>query len=327
MNSAWAIALAGLAACANTASLRVRNDIGDLNSDYNHGTELNGWWDVAAPGAPTWASALITSTPFDWLGTSFGLLPAPPDAFERHQALHWRVGQLMFVPTNISIAPPDPRDRPYGGWLYTGLANETLAIDPDDTRRHDQRTRVEVNVGIVGPSSLSEVVQSEWHGFWGLTDPKGWSAQIKDEPTLLIAVQRDLRLAFGKLSATHEWDLAGHFDWNAGNLRTSANLGGVWRLGKELPRDFGFRSRPTGAGGGSVFVFGDVHAIAQDLFLDGNTWKSSPSVDKEPFVGEFGLGFDIDVNRLQLRVGHLWRSEEFETQHGSQGVWFFELAL
>lgn len=305
----------------------MRNDIGDLNSDYNHGTELNGWWDVAAPGAPTWASALITSTPFDWLGTSFGLLPAPPDAFERHQALHWRVGQLMFVPTNISIATPDPRDRPYGGWLYTGLANETLAIDPDDTRRHDQRTRVEVNVGIVGPSSLSEVVQSEWHGFWDLTDPKGWSAQIKDEPTLLIAVQRDLRLAFGKLSATHEWDLAGHFDWNAGNLRTSANLGGVWRLGKELPRDFGFRSRPTGAGGGSVFVFGDVHAIAQDLFLDGNTWKSSPSVDKEPFVGEFGLGFDIDVNRLQLRVGHLWRSEEFETQHGSQGVWFFELAL
>lgn len=310
--------------------MRLRNDIGDLTSDYNHGTELNHWRDVKASD-DGWLSAALRSDAVTWLGDAAGLLPSLPSEFDRRDAVHWRLGQLMFVPEKISQATPDPRDRPYAGWLYTGLASERLALDPDATRRHDQRARVELNLGILGPSSLSDDVQIQWHEIWDLSKPRGWGHQLKDEPTLLVAAQRDLRLAWGEAFGTHEWDLAGHFDWNLGNVRTSANVGAVARFGKALPRDFGFRSRPdpeVGAGGGSVFLFGDVHAIAQDLFLDGNTWKDGPSVDKEPYVGEWGLGFDVNLGAVQLRLGHLWRSREFETQADAfEGVWFLEAVL
>lgn len=321
------MALALCTACAGTSSVRVRNDIGDITSDYNHGSELHHWQPITGND---WKAELADARPVELLGASLGLLPRLPPDFEHQRALHWRVGQLMFVPQNISTATPNPRDRPYAGWLFAGLAVETLALDPDDVRRRDQRARVELNVGIVGPSSLSDAVQTQWHAFWDLPEPLGWDSQLRDEPTLLIAAQRDLRLAYGELGREHAWDLAGHLDWNLGNLRTSANLGAVARLGKQLPRDFGYRSRPdpnVGAGGGSLFVFGDVHAVARDLFLDGNTWKSGPSVDKEPFVGELGLGVDFNIDQVQLRLGHMWRSEEITTQAGTNGVWFMELVL
>ena len=312
-----------LPACAGTTSVRLRNDIGDLTSDYNNVAELNHWVPREAP----WPHLVEAST--SALATALGLLPAPAD-FERRDALHLRLGQLFFVPEDIASPVPSPRDRPYAGWLYAGAATETLYLDADSARRRDQRARVELGVGIVGPSSRADDVQIQWHEAFGLTDPKGWHTQLRDEPTLLLAVQRDLRLWFGDAGDAHEWDASGHLDWNLGNVRTSANVGALVRFGKHLPRDFGFRSRPDpddGAGGGSLFMFGDAHAIARDLFLDGNTWKDSPSVDKEPFVLEGGLGLDADLAGFQVRFGHLWRSPEFELQDDVQGVWFLEVVL
>lgn len=306
-----------LAACSGTRSLRLENDIGDLQNDYNHGTELR-WWRSEEESGPL-------ERGFSRLA-AVELLGVPAGAATRSET-RVRLGQLMFVPVDISRKNPDPRDRPYAGWLHAGVASERLALDSDDTRRRDRRSMVEIDLGIVGPSSLSEEVQTNWHEFWDLTDPRGWDSQLKDEPALLFTVQRDRRLGYGTVGEAHAWDASGHVDWSLGNLRTEAVVGGALRLGKDLARDFVLRSAPSGAGGGSLYAFGDLHAVAQDLFLDGNTWKDSPRVDKRPLVGVLGLGFEFNINSLHLRLAHLWRSKEFFGQDGTRSVWVLELGL
>ena len=306
-----------LAACSGTRSLRLENDIDDLQHDYNHGTELR-WW-LPEEDAGAIAGGFASSRLVNYFAGS-----TTP---ETERLVRLRLGQLMFVPVDISARNPDPRDRPFAGWLHAGVASERLTIDPDDTARSDRRALVELDLGILGPSSLNDEVQTNWHEFWGLTPPLGWDAQLQDEPTLLFSVQRDRRLAYGTAGDRHAWDLAGHFDWSAGNLRTAATVGGALRFGKDLPRDFTMRTAPRGAGGGSVFTFGDLSYIAQDLFLDGNTWKDSPSVDKRPLVGEVGLGFEFDIDRLHFRLAHLWRSKEFFGQDGTRRVWVLELGI
>src|SRR5258706_2902490 len=56
------------------------------------------------------------------------------------------VGQRIYTPTNTDIADPDPRDRPYAGWLYA-------MVD----RRLDTRGTIDhltFSLGLLGPPSL-----------------------------------------------------------------------------------------------------------------------------------------------------------------------------
>ncbi len=61
-----------------------------------------------------------------------------------------------------------------------------------------------------------------------------------------------------------------------------------------------------------------MHArlVARDVFLDGNTWVDSPSVDKWPLVGEGTAGLALRWFGLRLAYTYVWRSEEFHGQDG-----------
>ena len=317
LRSALPVLVAGLTACTGTRALRLENDIGDLENDYDHNTELR-WWLPEADAGPV-ARAYSRST----LVAALVGETAP----DTEASVRLRLGQKMLVPVDISTPTPDPTDRPYAGWLHAGLAAERLTLDADPLRRSDRRASVELDLGVVGPSSLADHVMIEWHHFWELADPNGWDSQLKDEPALLFSVERDRRLGYGRVGEDHAWDLAGYFDWSLGSLRTKAALGGSARFGKDLARDFPLRSAPRGAGGGSLFAIGEVRYVLQDLFLDGNTWRAGPSVDKLPIVGDIGLGFEFDVLGVHLRLAHIWRSKEFEGQVGTRAVWVLDLGL
>ena len=67
------LALALCTACAGTSSVRLRNDIGDITSDYNHGSELNHWQPIASAD---WKADLANARLVELLGDSLGLLPS-----------------------------------------------------------------------------------------------------------------------------------------------------------------------------------------------------------------------------------------------------------
>lgn len=319
-NRTWVALLLCLASCGAHRSLRVENDLGDLQHDYNHGTEI-AWTSRASE-----ASGLAQK----WLDTGLVDLLSVPDNETSRMGVRWRIGQLLMVPVDIALEIPNPRDRPYAGWLYAGLAAERLNLDANDLRRMDSRSSVELNLGIVGPSSLNEQVQTDWHKLAGLTEPNGWGSQLKDEATVMLTAQRDRRILYNEFESGHAWDLTGHVDGRLGNLHTEVALGGALRFGKHLARDFPMRTQASGAGGGSLFAFGEMRGVAHDMFLDGNTWRhvsDGPSVEKETLVGDIGLGLEFNIKALHMRLAHVWRSEEFESQDGSRAVWILELGL
>jgi hypothetical protein len=119
-----------------------------------------------------------------------------------------------------------------------------------------------------------------------------------------------------------------------GNVQTYANAGGTLRLGLNLPSDFGVQlARPGSVGGSpaddldprvaldrnfSLFIFGaaDGRAVARDIFLDGNTFRASRSVDKKPFVADLSTGAGLIAGRWQLTYTQVWCTQEFKTERG-----------
>jgi len=101
--------------------------------------------------------------------------------------------------------------------------------------------------------------------------------------------------------------------------------GAVVRLGWRLPADFGADLiRPGGgnmANDGSpdrfsfyTYASGEVRAVARDIFLDGNTWRDSPSVPKRPVVADFSLGFVLHWPEFQLAYTQNYRTKDYYGQ-------------
>jgi lipid A 3-O-deacylase len=235
-------------------------------------------------------------------------------------------GQNIYTPREITLIRPDPVDRPYAGWSYLELdfVSKTPAVS--DT--------VAIQFGIIGPHSLSEDSQRLVHKTMGSPLPRGWDYQLRDEMGVNFVYERRWRLYARALLQHVGIDLVPHAGASIGNVQTYANAGGTLRLGLNLPSDFGVQlARPGSVGGTpaddldprvaldrnfSVFIFGafDGRAVARDIFLDGNTFRASRSVNKEPFVADLSNGAGLIAGRWQLTYTQVWRTREFKSQRG-----------
>lgn len=236
-------------------------------------------------------------------------------------------GQNIYTPRDTLAVVPDPKDRPYGGWSYLELAfvSKTQAIS--DT--------IAFQAGLIGPHSLAEDTQRLVHNFTDSPRPRGWDYQLRDEVGVNVAYERRWRMYARSLYQTIGIDLVPHAGASLGTVQTYANAGGTVRFGYNLPSDFGVQlARPGSVGGTptddldprvaldrnfSVFAFGaaDGRAVARDIFLDGNTFRESRSVDKEPFVADLSAGIGVIAGRWQLTYTQVWRTREFETQRSA----------
>ena len=58
--------------------------------------------------------------------------------------------------------------------------------------------------------------------------------------------------------------------------------------------------------------------MARDIFLDGNTFRDSHSVDKEPLVGDLAAGVSVNWKNTALTYSYVLRSKEFKAQEDEQ---------
>jgi hypothetical protein len=65
-----------------------------------------------------------------------------------------------------------------------------------------------------------------------------------------------------------------------------------------------------------VFGFGAVNgrAVARDIFLDGNTFTDSHSIDKNYFVADIAAGLAVNYKRFIMTWTQVMRSKEFKGQ-------------
>jgi len=184
---------------------------------------------------------------------------------------------------------------------------------------------------------LGEEAQSGIHQILGAPEPLGWDSQLHDEVAFAVSFDRRWRAArlFGDFLGGIEADLTPSAGVTLGTLRTEARVGAIARVGQRIDNDYGPpRVRPSLAGvehftGGplswSLFAGVQGRAVARNLFLDGNTFEDSASVERTPYVADYQAGFSISAGDWRLAYTYVWRTQEFETQDARQD--FGALAL
>ena len=226
------------------------------------------------------------------------------------------IGQEMFTPVNTRLRDPDPRDRPYAGYLH---ANLTL-----HRRTWTTLDRFEVQAGVVGPLSFGRQAQDFVHDALGDRRPRGWRRQLQDEPVFNVNAERIWRLPLAQLPDSLGLDVLPTVGVQLGTVRVAASGGARLRVGQGLDRDFGVprirpgladASAPVGEGFG-WYLFGGVggNAVARDIFLDGNTYRNSRSVEPRLFTAEAEAGAAVFWNNVRISYTQVWRNKEFVAQ-------------
>lgn len=238
------------------------------------------------------------------------------------------VGQNIYTPEDIKRSELIEDDRPYGGVTYFAIGFHSKS-----SRRMDT---LEFDLGTVGPHSYADEYQETVHEWIDSTDPQGWDNQLKDEPILEVFYERKWKLLQSRAGRGFGYDMIPHLGGGLGNAYTYAHAGAGVRFGWNLPNDFGtllirpgcdtnaafderdprfFRRHRLGI---HVFAAVDGRAVLRNIFLDGNTFQDSHSVDKKPFVADFLAGVGLLVGRFKISYTHVYRTKEFETQKDEQ---------
>lgn len=251
----------------------------------------------------------------DWLENAARQVPL--FANEGNLRVSYALGQNMYTPRDIEIAAPQPDDHPWAGYTYA-----SIGLINDAGRRLDN---LELTLGIVGPSSLAAQTQEFVHKVINTRTPRGWDNQLHDEPIVNIAYERSWRAMWRSEYLGLEADVTPHAGGAFGNAFIHANSGVMLRLGDDLPADFGPpRIRPSLPGsdffvpserfGWYIFAGLDGRVVLRNIFLDGNTFHDSASVDKKWVVGEAQAGIAFTFNDIRIAYTHVYRTEEFEGQ-------------
>ena len=309
-----------------TFNVLAENDLWGSGSDkhFTHGTRLSFVESRRNPGKGEDCQpdddfhfmdvvrTISDHTPPGWLG------------FEADQ-VSFILGQNIFTPEDISNPNLILNDRPYAGWLYFGIG----LIDPHKDADIPYFDTVELNLGIVGPDAYAQDVQTWWHA--NISDsprPAGWDNQLKNEPGILLNLERKWRMELTPSNYEGlQVDFLPSVGVALGNVYTYASAGGMFRLGVNLPVDYGPPRIRPGAQGSDFFKYDkkkpvswyayagvEGRALAVNIFLDGNTFADSHSVDKKYFVGDFHTGFVLVIYHARLTFSQVFRSSEFNGQ-------------
>ncbi len=257
----------------------------------------------------------------------FGFTPDDPSRFAkgwenpRFGAGFW-LKQHIYTASDIEIADPDPDDHPYGGWLTLGAAFQRA-----DKHRHDH---IGLELGVVGSWSYAEDIQKWVHDVWpDQINPKGWHTQLANELAVNVTYQRTWRTDRADLCGL-QMDMLPAVRFDAGNVFIRARGQSTLRLGWNMPDDFGPASflgikDHTGAGYAdpdnpwSVYGYATVaaDAVGRNIFIDGNTFASSRSADREDLVCRATLGLMTRYKMVEFGWAQTWESETFEAQPNS----------
>ena len=310
----WMSFMPLIAAQAGSMVINSENDFfGSAGTDryYTNGVKIT----VIPEEPPRWAN---------WLGDKFC---SWEDRAKNRRKAAFSFGQNIYTPRDIERSDLIINDRPYGGWLYAGVAIH------DRTERQLETT--ELILGMVGPQSYAREVQTWWHenviGLNNTREPLGWNNQLKNEFGVVLLRERKWRVYEQRWANGFGVDCITHLGAALGNIHTYANTGAEVRFGWSLPDDFGTsHSRPAGDASGLTasewqypdtplaahfFIRVDGRGVARNIFFDGNTFADSHSVNRKLLVGDLSAGVNLTICRgVNLTYTQVYQTKEFDQQ-------------
>lgn len=233
----------------------------------------------------------------------------------------------MYTPATYNDPEPDPDDRPYAGWLYG-----SFGLHQSSAERLDS---VELQLGVVGPSAQAEAVQRFIHEHI-IGDPvDGWQNQLHDELGVNLAYHHHRRYAFH--TKAYESVIVPRIGGVLGNVRTELDTGVLYRVGLNLPKDFGQNfvmspgldsAIPARNSNEKKYLSPysyylqlqcDLRFVGRDMFLEGNSDDNSLSVDPYPVVARAGGGIGGSYRNYQLSVIYTVETKSFTQQSKVHG--------
>ena len=209
------------------------------------------------------------------------------------------LGQVMGTPSDITIESLQPEDIPYSGLIFIQQTNITVFEAYAD--------KASVVLGAIGPTSGAEQSQKVVHKIVGSDEPQGWRYQLENE--LVFQVSRGRVWRTWHSTSNHSDVLFGS-DLKLGTIESSATAGVMFRYGRDIEQTYSTAiltndrtSNPVNVDGGWYLYAGASAAYIEHLiFLDGNTFRDSPSVDYDPMQVDFHLGFTYAWQDVSMSV-------------------------
>ena len=236
--------------------------------------------------------------------------------------LGFGVSQKLFTPAGIDNSNLIQDDRPYAAWLAADVFYHFQS--------EHQSQLIALSLGIIGPEALGENMQNSYHKATNYMLAEGWHHQLATEPTAEISYQQRNRFyEFNKSEHNKTFDAITLVGGDIGNVLIDGYFGAMVRYGYNVPTDLG-PTRPSLLNGERFlsentqiedrfyfysFAAARVIGVGRNIFLDGNTFKSSHRVKKRLAVLENEIGVSLNYNNLNLTWRFVTATPEFEEKN------------
>lgn len=221
-----------------------------------------------------------------------------PDT-ERKQLLHFKFGQEIYTPRYILATNTALMDRPYAGYLFLRSVLDTFW-------KRKNSLRLGLDLGVIGPSSGAEWLQTRWHEWFNFPQPRGWEYQISNIPV----VNMDLEY-------THSWVISSGMDFisnskvQAGTAFNTLSSGVSFRAGNINTIDHSALNRSQLRGDGNprhqkdksenewYFLLGiNSSLVMHNALIEGSVLNPSKNIhteDAEPLLYTTKGGFAYSI--------------------------------
>ena len=269
--------------------------------------------------------------PPGWLGKMASVFP-PYHSDGSVEGVNYTIGQQIFTPDDTVSSELVVDDRPYAGYLFFSMA---LLARVQHDPHYDTGNILDFTIGVVGPASLAEQAQTTFHNLFGVAVPQGWDNQLNNELGLGLSYSRFWRI-IKPVSGPLEFGVSPQVTATLGNVYTYGAAGVMFRLGTQLNNDLSPPTIRPGFPGFALFsvdkhpswyfCFGvETRYVVRNIFLDGNSFQESHSIEKEPVVADLQFGFVFKVSNVRLAISNTIRSKEFtiqqnETHYGAVNI-------
>jgi lipid A 3-O-deacylase len=244
------------------------------------------------------------------------------------------IGHQIFTPELLNASTLQRKDRPYAGYAFAGAYLQRANNQVFD--------HAQLDLGIVGPSSQADHIQHDFHDWFDADIPRGWDHQLRNEFTAQLTLRRKWRFDMEPIvlmDTSLDHQVIPQVELAAGSVYRHVAAGATWRFGINLPDDFGpgrladvasATGTPSKSTGGYGFVRVAGRAVEHNLFLEGNSYKSSHGVDAETLVAEIQAGIAVygqyEGWQLQANYSQTFITEQFDGQDGADSYGAFTLS-